>query len=141
VRPRYNCVSLEGLDPSGQGTREFWIEKDLLQFFYKKGWMYKYLSAKLVKEVLESPAVIFKGLQREGQEEALCYAGLASCQHFNNGGSGPPPTGKTFVVYIFVVYIRDDDVVFRWDWEEADKNLTYPLGFESRFGSQLWPKT
>jgi hypothetical protein len=135
VRARPNCVSLEGMDPKGQGTREFWIEKDLLQFFYKKGWMSKYLSAKLVKEILASPAVIFQGLQNEGHEESLCYAGLASCQYLNNGVSAPPPAGMTFVVYV-----REDDVVFRWDWDEAADNLTYPKGFEARFGIQLWPK-
>jgi hypothetical protein len=133
--PRPNCVSLEGLDPSGSGTREFWIEKDLLQFFYKKDWMDKFKSAELVKEVLENPAVIFEGLNREGQEEALCYAGLASCRFSRSGNRLPPPTDMTFAAYI-----REDDVIFRWDWEPADKNLTYPLNYGIRFGRQLWPK-
>jgi hypothetical protein len=135
VRPRHNCVSLEGLDPSGSGTREFWIQKDLLEFFYKQGLIHKYKSAICVKEVLAAPAVIFEGLQRDGQEEALCYAGLASCRFSNQGAQLPPPPGKTFVVYI-----RKDDVIFRWDWEPADVNGTYPLGFRERFGKQLWPK-
>jgi hypothetical protein len=123
VKARHNCVSLEGLDPSGKGTQEFWIEKDLLQFFYKKGFLHKFKAAICVQE-------------REGQEEALCYAGLASCRFSNEGHQLPAPPGKTFVVYI-----RKDDVVFRWDWEPADKNLTYPQDYQTRFGKQLWPKT
>ena len=108
MQPRHNCVSLLGLDPSGQGQREFWIEKDLLQFFYKKGWMDKYKGVLSAKEVLERPAVVFQGLQREGQEEALCYAGLASCRFSQDGHQLPRPPGKTFVVYI-----RSDDVLIR----------------------------
>src|SRR5437868_2928679 len=103
------------MDPSGVGTREFWIEKDLLQFFYKKGWMDKYKSVLLAKEVLAAPAVIFEGLQREGQEEALCYAGLASCRFSKDGHQLPAPRDMTFVVYI-----RSDDVLIRWDWEPAE---------------------
>jgi hypothetical protein len=45
VKARHNRVSLEGLDPSGTGTREFWVEKDLLQFFYKKGFLHKFKAA------------------------------------------------------------------------------------------------
>ena len=108
VKARHNCVSLEGLDPSGRGTREIWIEKDLLQFFYKKGLIHKFKAAISIQEVLKAPAVIFKGLEREGQEEALCYAGLASCRFSNEGNQLPPPPGKTFVIYI-----RKDDVIFR----------------------------
>lgn len=136
MHARHNCCSLEGLGPSGKGTREFWIEKDLIQHFYKKGWMHKYKSLLLVKEVLLYPSVIFEGLEREDQEEALCYAGLASCQYTNTGIAVPPPKGKTFVIYI-----RSDDVIFRWDWEPADRNLAYPLDYKDRFGKQLWPKS
>jgi hypothetical protein len=127
-------VSLDGLDPSGSGTREYWIEKDLLQFFYKKGLLHKFHSAKLVKELLTSPAVIFEVLEQEGQEAALCYAGLASCRYTNEGHQVPAPKGKTFAVYI-----RSDDVIVGWDWELADDNLTYPQDYRERFGKQLWP--
>jgi hypothetical protein len=118
------------------GAREFWIEKDLLQFFYKKGWMHKSKAAISVKEVLERPAVIFEGLQREGQEEALCYAGIASWRFSNDGHVLPPPPKKTFIVHI-----REDGAIVRWDWEPADDNSTYPEDYRTRFGSQLWPKT
>ena len=136
MRPRYNCVSLEGLDPSGAGTHEFWVEKDLIEFFYKEGLLYKFNSLHSVKEVLPNPAVIFRGLQRDGQEEALCYAGLASCRFTNQGSRVKPRPNETFVIYI-----REDDVIFRWDWEPADANLTYPRGWQTRFGNPpLWPK-
>lgn len=136
MRARHNCVSVAGLDPSGQGTREFWIEKDLIQFFYKKGWMDKFKALHSVKEIMEAPSVIFQGLMREGQEEALCYAGIASHRYSRDGNELPPPPGKTFAIFI-----REDDVIFRWDWEEADSNLTYPRDYRDRFGPQLWPKT
>src|SRR6266496_5191533 len=104
MRPRPNCVSLFGLDPSGQGAREFWIEKDLIQFYYKQDWMDKYKSLHLVKEVLDHPSVIFQGLQRDAQDEALCYAGVASCRFNRRGDRLKPPIDKTFAVYI-----RNDD--------------------------------
>lgn len=133
--PRPNCCSLLGLDPSGSGQREFWIEKDLIQYFYKLNWMDKYKGLYSVKEVLASPAVVFQGLERDGQETALCYAGLAANSFSRDGNPLPPPPGMTFVVYV-----RSDDVVYRWDWEIAASNLTYPNDFQNRFGKQLWPK-
>ncbi len=136
MRARHNCSSLPGLDPTGQGTREFWVKNDEIQFFYKRGWMDKYKGLLSAKEILLAPAVIFQGLQRDGQEEALCYAGIASHRYTNRGNAVSPPPGMTFAVYI-----RSDDVLIRWDWELADSNLTYPQNYKDRFGPQLWPKT
>jgi hypothetical protein len=136
VRARPGCSSLQGLDPFTGGQKEYWVENDLIQFFYKQGWLDKFKAMYSVKEVLASPAVVFRGLGRDGQEDALSFAGLASHRYSKSGAQLPAPPNMTFVVYV-----RSDDVIFRWDWEKADPNLTYPLGYRERFGEQLWPKT
>jgi hypothetical protein len=128
-------VSLPGFDPSGQGTREFWIEKDLIGYYYRISKLDKWKELNCVKEVMGSPSVIFKGLQREGQEESLCYAGLASRRYSPSGEPRDPRPHETFAVFIL-----SNDKIFRWGWEPADDNLTYPLGYRTRFGCQLWPK-
>lgn len=138
MHPRPGCVSLNGICPTGDGLCEFWISKDLIQFFYKKGWLDKFKELYLVKEILAAPNVIFMGLGREGQEEAFCYAGLASCRYSREGRPLPPPLGKTFAIYVLSNY-----EIFRWGWEVADgKAMTYPQGYDDpeRFGRQLWPK-
>jgi hypothetical protein len=84
---------------------------------------------------MKSPAVIFRGLEREGHAESLCYAGLASQAYTTKGHQIPPRPGETFAVFIL-----SNDKIFRWGWEAADKNLTYPLDYQTRFGNQLWPK-
>ena len=133
---KHHCVSLDGFYPNDEGKRGSWVEKDLIQFFYKKGWMDKYKGLILAKEVLADPAVIFLGLQREGHEEAPCYAGLASCRYSKDGNRPPGPPDMTFTVYI-----RSDDVLIRWDWEPAE-NVTYPKGYlepQQPLQGVLWP--
>jgi hypothetical protein len=66
----------------------------------------------------------------------VLFAIHSLCRYTNEGHQVPAPKDKTFVVYI-----RSDDVIVSWDWEPADKNLTYPQDYKERFGQQLWPKT
>src|SRR5438132_623395 len=94
----------------------------------------KYHEHHCVKEVMLDPAVIFEGLQREGHEESLCYAGLASSVFTTSGNRISPRPRETFAVFIL-----SNDKIFRWGWEAADDNLTYPLNYGDRFGRQLWP--
>ncbi len=108
MRARPGCSSLVGLDPVTGGTKEYWVENDLIQYFYKLGWQHKFKALHSVKEVIGQPAVVFRGLCRDGQEEAMCFAGLASHRYSNHGAELPPPHGMTFVVYV-----RSDDVIFR----------------------------
>lgn len=135
--PRHNCVSVIGLSPTDEGQQEFWINKDVIQHHYKRGPLHKFYELHLVKEVMAAPAVIFRGLEREGQEEAYCYAGLASCGYTNRGDRLPPPLGMTFAVYV-----TKDFLIFRWGWERShEQTLTYPENYPNRYRSQLWPRT
>jgi hypothetical protein len=97
---------------------------------------HKFHELKLVKEILELPTVVFKGL-REEQEAGLCYAGVPSGSYTNQGRKKPPLPGKTFLVFL-----DEEGKVFQWRWEEADPEREgYPENWRDRFGSQKWPKT
>lgn len=135
-KPRPNCVSLDGMAPTGEGKQEFWVDKDKIQGFFKFGPMFKFHELKLVKELLASPAVVFQGLDRDGQEEGYCYAGLVSCRYTNQGNQLPPQHGMTFAVYM-----TKDFLIFRWDWEKSHaQTLTYPENYDKRYGREIWPK-
>jgi len=126
-----------GFDPYTGEDREFWIEKDLIQHFYKIGKLDKFKELHCVKEIVSdrSSSVVFKGLEREGQEESLCYAGLASFAYTRDGHQRMPRTRETFALFIL-----KNNKIFRWGWEAAADNLVYPLGYETRFGCLIWPK-
>jgi hypothetical protein len=134
--PRHNCVSVMGFDPYTGEDREFWIEKDLIQHFYKISKLDKFKELYCVTEIASArSSVIFKGLEREGHEESLCYVGLASCAYTRDGHQRTPRPRETFAVFIL-----KNDKIFRWGWEAAADNLVYPLGYETRFGPRIWPK-
>jgi hypothetical protein len=135
VRPRHNCVSLLGLDPFTGDQKEYWIEKDLIEFYYKRGMLGKFRELQLVKEILPSPAVVFEGLKRESQEKSLCFAEIASHAYSASGHRKTRPNNQTFAVFVL-----SNDKIFRWGWEAADKNGTYPLDYKNRFTCQIWPK-
>jgi len=126
---------LIGLNPFDGSQKEYWIEKDLIQSFYKKGLLGKFKELNLVKEIALSPAVVFQGLKRDGHEESLCFAGVASHAYTRNGLqiSSPPPN-KTFEFFVM-----KNDKIYWWAWDEAE-NGTYPLDYRNRFTCQIWPR-
>jgi hypothetical protein len=134
LSPTPGFLELDGLDPSGTGTRVFRIEKSFVQYFYKRSQLDKFHELALVKEILQNPGAIFQGLRTE-QEEGFCYAGLASCAFSVRGIQIPPPTGYTFLVFVSTI-----DQIFQWRWEIAEHNLVFPIAHETRFERRVWPK-
>lgn len=118
------------------GLKELWIDKDFIQWLYKFGKLDKYKELHCVKELVQSSdVVIFEGLMREGHEKSLCYAGLVSKAYNRNGEPIKPRQGETFTAYV-----TQDDKIFEWEFARADSNLTYPLDYQIRFGTRVWPK-
>jgi hypothetical protein len=54
----------------------------------------------------------------------------------------PCPPGKVFAVYVRAARARDGQrIVDSWEWIEADPNRRdFPVGHDTRYGSQLWSR-
>ena len=136
-----------GKNPRGPGACKFKIPSDLIDRYMRYGPAHKFFDLYAVQYVLRHPAAIFEGLEREQQQNGLCYAGIPpfirrESQASMRPGSAevqlvelPPPAGMTFVVFMNFKY-----VIFDWRWEQADaKNSGHPTGWETRFTKRLWP--
>jgi hypothetical protein len=135
--PAKGYYEFEGMAPSGEGRGTFRIVKDgILEHFRKTGDSARLLEGLLVPAVIESPAAVFQGLKREGQEEVLVYVGVPSDRFIRNHNIRIPcPPGRTFLVFVTL-----DLKVVKWRWEEADSERPgFPTDYETRFGRRLWP--
>lgn len=137
----------EGKNPRGSGTREFKIPSDLIERYLRYGPAHKFFDLHILPHVLQNPGAIFEGLERDEQQNGLCYAGIPpSIRREIKGSTGrggaeldlielPPPDGMTFAVFMNVRY-----VIFDWRWEQADaNNAGHPIEWDTRFNKRLWP--
>jgi len=134
----YYCVP--GMSPDGGETWEFLISVRMLQHLERSGPGQKFYDARLLGGLLESPLAVFQGLNREDYEEAHCYSGIPACRWKSSSIQVPPPRG-----FVFLAFVNSDlrgHIVLDWEWRPAHKDRAgHPIGCESDFGRQTWPKT
>jgi hypothetical protein len=126
-----------GMSPEGSGEEWFSVEANGLAFHLASSGNSSMLSdAWFVPDVCRYPAGVWRGLNRPGQEQALCYAGIPSGQFaFDHNATPFFQTDRTFLVFA-----TPDFRVTKWRWSEADLVIpAYPLDYQTRFGEQLWP--
>jgi hypothetical protein len=88
-----------------------------------------------VQEVLLHPVAVFEHI-REHQDGGYCYSGKPSCR-FTNGGSKIPPMPNM----VYCVYVNNAGRYFESGWEQEDPDKPgYPLGYQDRFKTTIWPK-
>jgi hypothetical protein len=137
IRVAEDLIEFEGLAPSGNAKRLFQISKAaLLRHFEETGNTAMFEEAWLVPEVCDSPSGIWRGLKREGQEEAFCYAGKATGKYAARHGKAiATPAGK-----VFLVFATKDLSITKWRHCAEDPQCPgFPLGHGDRFGERLWP--
>lgn len=125
-----------GLDPSGKGLCDFRISQTKLRHLSKYGPAYKFFEGLSIPYTLKNPTVIFRGLEREHQEGAFCYAGIPPHRYLDHNITAPPHPGFTFVIF------ADSEFrIFNWRWEKEDpKTPGYPIGWQNRFKEQKWSR-
>jgi hypothetical protein len=86
-----------------------------------------------VPKVLQSPAVVFRGLRLQGGlREGRAYCGKPRWAFDNSGHRVAPPSNMCFVVYV-----DGDGFVFDWDWVKENEKHGYPENWRQRFIEEL----
>jgi hypothetical protein len=127
----------EGVSPRELREEEFDLEPDTLMEVVSTGNQSMLNDGWFVPDVCKNPLGIWRGLERAGQEEALCYAGF--------------PSGEFAATYsmsfhrqehrVFMVFVTPDFTVSKWRWSAVDSDGTgFPTSHQTRFGVRLWPQ-
>jgi hypothetical protein len=131
-------LSLEGKDPSGDGTAEFIVARKKIDDLQRYGPEWKFDNLHILKEILGDPVVILEGLKREEVEHGLCYSGHASKRMRGPDITLPPPPDM-----VAVVIVSPDHrgiVVLDWEWRrECPDAPGWPEGWEDDFARVKWP--
>ena len=132
---RKGYLSIEGMDPSGSGKREFFVPQSKLEHLQRNGPKQHFYDALLLGEVLSDPVVVFQGLQREDFDAAYCYVKVPSKRFRSHDLQLPPFPGCTFLAFI-----RDDFVILDWEWRKIDSSCPgFPVNWQTDFRKRLWP--
>jgi hypothetical protein len=101
-----------------------------------------YTAAYTLPETLRKPDAIFVGLRRDEDEPRgdssvgwRCYAYRPARRYNNEGGTYPTPENR-----IFLAFVNDEQVVYRWAWEDADMNAGeyLPENYDTRFDERVY---
>jgi hypothetical protein len=119
---------------------EAFISRKMMEHLEQYGPRRKFYDIRSITDALETPAVIFEGLQRHPFEQAYCYSCVPARRWLNEEDTGPPPPWQVFLVY--VVRMDGKLVVLDWNWRPADRSKPYyPKNWEQDYARRLWPQT
>jgi hypothetical protein len=134
VRP---LIEFEGKTPAGCDGRLIRIPLDgILKHFSENSVSFNLEEAWLLPDICREPAGIWRGLNRKGQDEAYCYAGIplgVFAQEHNH--KVVIPERKVLMVFLNPVL-----EVTKYRFCEPDPTTPgFPIDHDTRFGAQLWP--
>lgn len=133
-------VIFEGMSPTGNATRTIHIPMDkLLEHFDSVGNRFLYDEVWLVPDVCRSPTGIWKGLNRQDQSEAYCYAGVPTGE-FAMAHNGPFTDEPCPPGIVFTAFLTPACEVSKWRFcQEDHRRPGFPINYDTRFGEKLWP--
>ena len=90
-----------------------------------------------VPDVCCDPSGIWRGLDRQGQEGAFCYAGIATGEFAKkNGQQVVAPANK-----LLMVFCTPNLEIAKWRFVgECPDRPEWPLDHATRYGERLWPR-
>jgi hypothetical protein len=127
-----------GIDPLTGKLRPIQLDFDKLKHLPRKGAGKVKEAGFVVREVLEKPIAVFRGLKRDTDEPRLgagwlCYVGRPGCCFEDDGRSVPPPQNR-----VFLVFVTDQWIAYNWYWHSADiHEPDLPEGYGDRFQEKL----
>jgi hypothetical protein len=131
-------LEFPGVAPDGLTEEIFTVDPtSLLRHLASTGNSSLLSDAWFIPDVCQHPSGIWRGLNRPGQEQSLCYAGIPNGDFALDHGASPTfQKGRTFLVFLTPTL-----TVTKWRWAESDTaNPELPLDHNTRFVEQLWPK-
>lgn len=130
-------LEFEGLGVAGVAKTLFRLTKSkILAHFELTGNRSMLLEAYLIPDVVADPTGIWRGLQREGQEHAMCYAGIPA----GNFAAQCLLEVEIPANRVFLVFMTSQREITKWRFSEQDPDRSgFPLGHQERFGERLWP--
>jgi len=140
---RVRWYTIRGVTTDLKGEDEFLVETDYVDHLKNSGQLDKWKASPVIKDVLQRPTSIFRGLQRPGNprqfSEGLIYCGKPT-ECFGENGSEPPPENEVLAVYIVFNAEHECLHAFDWDWKEEDKDYPgFPKSWDKDYGEPLWP--
>lgn len=127
--------SISGFNPLTFGQQEFLVSNAQIEHLHKNGPEFRFYELQSVAEVLAKPIAVFRGLNRDGKEHALCFTGHPSRYGEDWKGPGHPNM-------VFMVGVTDNWVIFEWGWEKIDEQDTCcqkcPNDAKRRFKELVW---
>ena len=127
--------SVIGVDPSGNGKREFKIPSEVVKDLESEGPEHRLHDLKSAVEVLKNPSCIYADLKRHGQKKGLCYIGKP--KQYGRDWEAPAPRDM-----LFVVYATERFTIFEWGWEKVDpSNKDQLKNITERFGRLSWKRS
>ncbi len=137
---RLSRYPIFGVSCDGDGREEFIIDEGLHDFLHQNGPEWKYRDSGLIPDVLREPTSIFRGLRRQGFDEALCYCGKPRYRWVGDERRTATPPGMIFAVYILPE--QDRLLVVDWAWlREHRTEPGHPETWESDYERKTWPTT
>lgn len=127
----------EGASPTGLANRLIVVPKGrILKHLQETGNQSVLEEAWLIPEVCMAPTAIWRGLQRNGQEEAFCYCGKPDGSFAKSHGMEVAiPEGC-----VFLVFLTTNLEVTKWRFcKEDEQSPGFPVSHETRFGERTWP--
>jgi hypothetical protein len=127
-------LRITAVSPNGQTETEFRLSYSEVERIRRDGPAYKFNELLNLKETLQKPVAIFKGLQRQNFAASFCYVGKPKHSYSNDGEVRPWDQR-----FVFVVYVRDDLRIIDWEKLKSDRNNPdLPEDWNTRFDETLW---
>jgi hypothetical protein len=143
---RRESLTRQALNPeTKQVDMEVLIHADRLRLVSGRNKAETYTAAYTLPETLRNPDAIFEGLRRDEDEPRcdnsvgwLCYVHHPARRYDNEGKTYP-----TSQDWVFLAFVDDERVVYRWTWENTDETALergehLPVDYETRFDRRVY---
>lgn len=130
-------IPIDALDPNDEtGTWQVGVTHQRFERLKSSGHDKDYARLFLLLNVLTKPTAVYRGWNRDGQEDGLVYVGKPESDYHRVRGGAieievPAPAGM-----LFIVFVTQGGTVDSWSWRKhTDSNSDRPQDLQ---GDPIW---